>query len=221
MKNSALPPHWCSHTAKGSACPCRGGKGWWRRKQLLREVDWCSHEEWRAGVSKGVTGKTPTPNLLTPGPSKTSSHTSQPLCHSAHAEPCGTHTAQTHGLCLSLQPAVLVLPCSGARASPKTPIWQLGLKSGLQQQESAYLIAVIQGLIPACALGRWPCFLHSGSCVSICPYLPWLAPRRGHLCRSACLCPCEGCSELPWAAPAAPCALCTHHGCVSSGEGCP
>lgn len=23
VKNSALPPHWCSHTPKGSVCPCR------------------------------------------------------------------------------------------------------------------------------------------------------------------------------------------------------
>lgn len=62
--------------------------------------------------------------------------------------------------------------------------------------------AALQVLIPPHAM--WPCFRWSGSCVSICPYLPQLTSQRGHLCHSACLCPCTASPGLVWSDSSSP-----------------
>lgn len=69
--------------------------------------------------------------------------------------------------------------------------------------------ATLQELIPPHATR--PCFHWSGSCVSICPYLPQLTSWRGHLCHSACLCPCTASPGLLWSdscSPLSPMVLC-------------
>lgn len=94
--DSAPPPHWCSHSPKGSVCPYAEGKG------LVGEgaaseggglVLACGMEqaELRARVCKLLeavpkqgTGKRPKP--ASTWPPKTS-HASQPLCHPAHTAP--------------------------------------------------------------------------------------------------------------------------------------
>lgn len=133
VENSAFPPHWCSHTPQGSARPCREGERLVEKGAAAAGGGLVWSLEWRARVSKGATGKPPKPAY-------TFSHASQPLCHPAQAEPRGTHAAQTHGLCLSLQPAGPALPA--VLVPPHTSL-TAGLEVRPQQPERADLLAAL------------------------------------------------------------------------------